>query len=275
MSGNLRKSFKKIPLARKSFWTVRLILKRILGVRASKLTKELESKEHVVKHPPFTKEIAKAVMEISPHYYFRATEKSREIYETDQNATCWGEYEALIPYLSKISTPNKVLEMGAGFGRSAVFFKKMLDWKDTELHLYEGEGAKGKYPMLGKKSDYSFRSNISVLRQILDFNNITNYKIIEPQTVEFKLSKLPGPYDIIYSFYAVGFHWALEHFFDDIFELMHEKTLVFLTIPDEFDEFEKLKKVNIKIIQYKAAWPANRILKILLMSKSKEIIDPS
>lgn len=273
MRDKLRKSLKKIPQASKSYWIVRMLLKRILGIRTPKLTKKFESKEHVIKIPPFNKEIARAIMEIAPHYYFRPNEKSREIWETDQNATCWSEYKTMFPYLIRIVNPKKVLELGAGFGRSAVFFKKKLDWQNTEIHLYEGEGAKAKYPMLGEKRQNSFCSNISVLKHILDYNNITNYQIIKPRTVDFRLSRLSGPYDIIYSFYAIGFHWTLEHYFDDIIKLMHEKTLAFFTIPDEFVKYKKLEKINFKIIQHEVAWPTNRVLRMLLMSRDRGTIE--
>ena len=41
---------------------------------------------------------------------------------------------------------------------------------------------------------------------------------------QLPLAALPGPYDLIYGFYSIGFHWSLEYYLDDLEPLMHEHT---------------------------------------------------
>ena len=33
---------------------------------------------------------------------------------------------------------------------------------------------------------------------------------------QLPLAALPGPYDLIYGFYSIGFHWSLEYYLDDL-----------------------------------------------------------
>lgn len=258
-----------LPLTNRILWIIRTISDRIKGGRFPEISKDLALKENIFKAPPFTTEIVKVIRLLAPHLRIKPDEESRRYWEKEQNATCWGEYIALHEYLLKIPNPKKVLEIGPGMGRSVIFFKKQLEWGKTEYHLYEGEGNKTKYTTLGPRCNDSFCGSISALKQILEYNNINNYKILEPEKFDFKLSALPGPYDIIYSFYAIGFHWSLEHYIDDILKNMHEETLAFFTVHNDFIEFEKLRKVNFKVIDYRVAYPANKIFKILVMAMSK------
>lgn len=233
------------------------------------LTKELVNREAVFKAPPMTEELVRAIKLIAPQFKLTPDEASRRFWEADQNGACWGEYEALEPVLKNIPRPAKVLEVGPGLGRSVVFFARKLPWQDAEFHLYEGNGDRTKYTLLGPRFDDSFCGNTSLLEQVLDFNGVSNFKVFDAAALGFELGALPGPYDVIYSFYSIGYHWSLEHFFDDIVGLMHETSVAFFTVPNEFEPFEKLGGVHFKTVTWKAAWPADRTLRILIMSKSE------
>lgn len=233
------------------------------------LTPHLASKEPLFKAPPFNRRIVQAIRLISPQYVLQADEESRKFWQTEQNGFCWGEYEALSGYLLKIPTPKKCLEIGPGMGRSVVFFSKKLGLEGSEFHLYESTGKRTKYTFNGPRFTDSFCGSIEILEDMLRYNGITNYKIFDAKDLDSKLSHLPGPYDIIYSFYAVGFHWSLEHFIDEAFALMHEKTLAFFIVTGDFVVFEKLKKFNFKIFDYVSCCPVNRKDKMLVLSKSQ------
>lgn len=246
-----------------NFYKFKILKKHLF----STLTDIFVTKEIVFNVPPFNRRIIQAINLISPQYVLQVDEQSRRFWQAYENACCWAEYEVLSKYLLTIPKPGKCLEIGPGMGRSIVFFTKKLNWQETAFHLYESAGKHMKYTMGGPRFTDSFCGTIEILEDFLKYNNVENYRIFDACKLEYKLSNLPGPYDVIYCFYGIGFHWALENFIDEIFTLMHEKTLAFFIVHSNFEVFKKLKKVNFKIIDYMAAYPANNIYKMLLMSK--------
>lgn len=232
----------------------------------SEINPQLADMERVFRAPPMTPELLAAIKLISPQFEFTASEKSRLVWEADQNGGCWGEYEALTPLFRSIPKPDKILEIGPGMGRSLVFFIKKLDWENSEVHAYEGEGNTTKYTNLGPRFDDSYCGNLDVLRHVLDFNGISNVTMFNAQNIGMK--ELPGPYDLLYSFYSIGFHWALEYFLDDLLPLMHDRSIAIFTVPQEFEYFSALDGLHHRIIDWRTAWPKDGRLKLLILSKS-------
>jgi len=208
--------------------------------------------QRVFRSPPLTPELIAAIKLISPHCDFAPTEKHRSFWEADQNGACWSEYEALSPLLGALRKPKKILEIGPGMGRSLVFFSKTLGWQDSEIHAFEGNGTTTRYTVLGPRFQDSFCGNIKVLQDILRFNGVNNVRVFNAQ--EFSLAQLPGPYDLLYSFYSIGFHWSLEYFLDDLLPLLHENSVALFTVPSNFQPFPKLKSIPHRIIDWKTAW---------------------
>lgn len=238
----------------------------MLGIKKlPNLDKRLTSLEHIFKAPPLTSDLVATIKLISPQLDLTLSERSRTIWEADQNGVSWGEYEALEQLLNSMPTPKKILEIGPGLGRSIVFLNKKRGWEKSEIHAYEGEGTSTKYTMLGPRFEDSFCGNIKMLSHVLEFNNINNFKIFNARYN--KLTHLPGPYDFIYGFYSIGFHWALNHFLDDILHLMHETSVAVFTVPNEFKPFPELKSLSYKIIKWKTVWPKDFTLKLLIISK--------
>jgi hypothetical protein len=248
--------------------TVRGLARRIrdaigLDHRAPELDSRLATMERVFRSPPFTPELVAAIKLISPHCDFKPTEKYREIWETDQNGACWGEYEALSQILSAIPKPNKVLEIGPGLGRSLVFFRRRFGWETSEFHAYEGDGTSTKYTFQGPRFEDSFCGNIKMLKHVLEFNGVNGVKVFNCR--ETRLADLPGSYDLLYSFYSIGFHWSLEHFLDDLLPLLHGKSIALFTVPLDFRPFPKLDAVPHRLIDLKVAWPKDGHLQILVL----------
>jgi hypothetical protein len=216
--------------------------------------------------PPLTRALIAAIRKISPQLTLTASDRSREFWEAEQNGACWGEYEALSPLFQSLGRPPKVLEIGPGLGRSLVFLSKKLGWEQSKIHTYEGDGHVTRYTLLGPRFEYSFCGDLDVLRDVLRHNEIFNVTIFD--AAEMQLSALPGPYDLIYSFYSVGFHWSLEHFLSDILELMGDDAVTVVTVPNKFEPFAALKQLPYRIIDWKTVWPADRWLKMLVIGKS-------
>jgi hypothetical protein len=248
-------------------------VRRAAGLKSTPaLDPRLAGMERVFRAPPLTPELVAAIKLISPHFDFTATEEYRAIWEADQNGACWGEYEALAPFFRSMPKPARILEIGPGMGRSLVFSSKKLGWDSAEIHAYEGEGNATKYTMLGPRFEDSFCGNISALRYVLDFNGIRNVTIFNSSDVG--LADLPGTYDLIYSFYSIGFHWSLEHFLDDLLSLMGDRSIAILTTPPNFRPIPGLRSLHYRVIDWKPAWPKDASLKLLVFSKS-DIPEPA
>ena len=229
---------------------IRGVLRRLKpGYLRPKLNEELAALPRVFKAPPFDRELVSAIRLIAPHYRHSATERSRSFWEAEQNAACWGEFQVLEPILRAQARPNKILEIGPGMGRSVVFFKRVLGWEDVEFHLYEGDGTTTRYELLGPKDDRAFCGSIPCLRRVLDYNGISNCRILDACELGCDISRLPGPYDVIYSFYAIGYHWALEHFLDEILGVMHDGSLAIFTVPAAFTPFAALEELNYQLLR--------------------------
>jgi hypothetical protein len=231
------------------------------------LDDRLAAMERVFRAPPLTAELAEAIKLISPHCDFTPTGECRALWEADQNGACWGEYEALLPLFRAMPKPAKILEIGPGMGRSLVFFGKKLGWEGAEVHAFEGEGRSTKYTVLGPRFEDSFCGNLDVLRSVLEFNGVGNVNLFS--AADMSMRDLPGPYDLIYSFYSIGFHWALDHFLDDILPLLHENSVAIFTVPPEFKPFPAMKSISFRIVDWKTVWPKEAWLKLLIVSKSK------
>ena len=253
------------------FQPLRVKLQRRFGLRHIwQIDPRLARKELVFHAPPLTTDLFDAIKWISPQSRFTRTEKGRQVWETDQNAACWGEYEALAPLFDNLdSLPKLILELGPGMGRSIVFFNKI--WKDVEIHAYEGNGTAPvyPYPTLGPREDESFYGNIQVLRHVLDFNNVHNATVFDAKDI--KIPELPGPYDFIYSFHSVGLHWDLAHFLTDILMQMHDHSIAVFMLSPKFRPFPELRSLPHSILDCKLAWPKDGWIKLLVLGKTGSV----
>jgi len=231
----------------------------------------LIEREQVFKSPPLNQGLISAIKRIAPQIRLVSDEPSRLRWERDQNGSCWGEYDAVRGVFERLSSPTKVLEIGPGLGRSAVFFAKKLDWTNAVFHLYEGNGNSiPKYTASAPRSEDSFCGDTTQLKMLLDFNGVNNVEVFDAKI--WKLEDLPGPYDFVYSFYCVGFHWALEHFLADIAGLIHSHTLLIFTVPQSFGPCKELEGFFNKLVPLRAAWPSGTSHQLLLLSQDRRIL---
>jgi SAM-dependent methyltransferase len=254
------------PLRIPNIQGIALRARTLIGLRpAVKLDERLGDMERVFLAPPLTDELVATIRLISPHHRLSTNDKDRALWEADNNGACWGEYEALASIFRSMKRPAKVLEIGCGLGRSLVFFNKKLHSEGCQFHAYEGEGRKTRYTTLGPRFEDSYCGNLSMLRYVLQYNAIQNVTIFNAK--EVRLSELPGPYDFVYSFYGIGFHWALEHFLGDLLPLLHDRSLAVFTVPSRFAPFRALETLSYRLIDWKTAWPKDGQLKLLVLSK--------
>ncbi len=227
------------------------------------LSERLAKMERVFLAPPLTLELAASIRLISPHFRASTSDKNRLAWEADQNTACWDEYEVLAPLFAAMPRPGKILEIGCGMGRSLVFFSKKLKWEHCVIDAYEGDGSKTKYTILGPRFEDSYCGNIKMLEYVLDYNGIENVTVFNASDV--RLAALPGPYDFLYSFYSIGFHWGLDHFLDDLLPLMHDDSVAVFTVPPGFLAFARLEALAYRLLD----WPRGEDSKLLVLGKNK------
>jgi hypothetical protein len=226
---------------------VRRVKRLVYKPPPPKLNPRLVNLERVLRSPPMTRKLARAVRLISPHLDFWPNEASRGFWEADQNGACWIEYELLKDTLSALPKPMRILEIGPGLGRSLVFFSKKFGWQNCELHAFDADGKRTRYTMNGPRFEDSFCGTISELRRVLDYNGINNVKIHDAKSVALK--DLPKPFDLVYGFYTIGFHWSLEHFFDEVLALIGKTGIAVFTVTPDFKPFSRLKQLPYRLIE--------------------------
>lgn len=252
-------------------WTM---ARKRLGLEHSlaELEPRLTGHELHFRAPPLTPELLAAIGRISPQFRLRPTERSRRFWELNQNGLCWGEYLALQPFLDRLGRPAKVLDLGPGLGRSAIFFQKVRGWQEVPLHLYEGAGEATRYTQAGPRFGDSFCGDLDALTAVLRFNEAHSWRIFDAAELEADLSRLPGPYDLVYSFFAIGFHWSIEHFFDDLLALMSDRSLAAFSLHDRFAGSAVLERVPHRIVDHRWSWPRGRWGRMLVLAKDASLL---
>jgi len=217
--------------------------------------------ERIYRAPPMTRKLRAAIKSISPQFDLGLAERYRAYWESDQNGASWSEYEALKHVLVSVPKNGKILEVGPGLGRSMVFFAKKLGW--SNLYAFEGNGTKTKYTDLGPRFEDSFCGDIEMLRHCLEFNGLNNVTIFDAS--KMKLGEIPGKYDLLYSFFSIGFHWSIEHFMDDILHLLKKDGVGVFTTTQAFVPPPCFDRVHYEIIDYTPSYPVGMRHKLIVL----------
>ncbi|MDH3402466.1 MAG: hypothetical protein OES32_11850 [Acidobacteriota bacterium] len=241
-----------------------------LGHRVDELSAALAGKELYFRSPPLDDDLIRAVKAITPQFSLRADETSRRVWELSQNGSSWAEYEALSPVLDDLEEPERILEIGPGMGRSVVFLSKRLGWTKARFDLYESDGVARKYPIGAPRSESSFCGDLKQLRRVLDYNGVGNYRLFDAAALDFRLDRLPGPYDLVYSFYGVGFHWSLADFWTEVRGLMAPGGLAAFTIHHSFEEFAELARVPHCYVPFRRILAKDRPLNLLVVCENRD-----
>ena len=224
--------------------------------------------------PPMTAEMVAAIARLSPQFHLEPGETSRSFWELTQNGSCWGEFDAAAPVLRAMPQPNKALDIGCGLGRSTAFFRHALGWAETEFHLYDGDGPRIDYPRSAERTDRSFCGDLSTLREVLEYNEVPHFRIFDAHDLDHRLDALPGPYDLVYSFYAAGFHWSLADFWSEFESISHEDTVGVFTIHRNFEEFPALRNWAFRIVPFERSLIKDRPHRLLFASRNEELLAP-
>jgi hypothetical protein len=250
---------------------IKTSLNRLRG--RSILDPRAASAEQLFLAPPFTEEVVSAIRLISTRLPLKADEASRLLWQRESNAASEAEYEALLPLIAQVEKPKRVLEIGPGFGRSVVFLGKKGWLADSEMSLYDANGTSTRYnqkyyehpPQWPDTS--SFCGNLPLLQNMLDYNGVKHYQVFDAQ--QLPLTALPGPYDLIYGFYSIGFHWSLEYYLDDLECLLHPHTLLVCTLNKNFRPFARLQDFSTRVLSCREVKKNAPPLRLLVLSKGR------
>ncbi len=264
-----------------SGWSPRRALSGLRGELAKRLrfrpsqaqlAADLAGRELLFRAPPLTPELVRAIAALTPQFHLETDERSRRVWELSQNGSSWAEWEAIGPLLESLGRPKRVLELGPGLGRSVVFFKKKLGWEGVPFDLFEGEGPRRKYPLAAARSADSFCGDFAALAAVLEHNGVTHARIVDARASGGRLDALPGPYDLVYSLYGVGFHWRLEDFWDEILGLLGSEGVGIFTIHRAFTEFPALAGVAHRRLAIPRILAKDRSLELLVVGSRSERI---
>ncbi len=231
-------------------------------------------RERHFRSPPMTAEMVAAISRLSPQFHLEPGESSRSFWELTQNGSCWGEFDAAAPVLRGMPRPGKALDIGCGLGRSTAFFRSALGWENTEFHLYDGDGARIDYPRSGQRTDRSFCGDLTILRETLAHNNVSNIRVFDAHELNHRLDALPGPYDLVYSFYAAGFHWSLADFWREFEAISHPGTVGIFTIHRNFEEFPALRDWRFRVVPFERSLIKDRPHRLLIACREEDLLKP-
>lgn len=262
--------------ARRLFRGLRTELSKKLGLghSADELSAALAERELLFRSPELTPALVEAIRAITPQFKLRCDETSRRVWELSQNGSCWGEMDALEPLLRGLGSPGRVLEIGPGLGRSAVFLKRHLGWEDVPFDLFEGNGPARRYPLLAPRSSDSFRGDLEALAAVLEHNGTRAWRLVDAGTRGGHLIDLDGPYDLVFSFYGVGFHWRLEDFWQEILPLLGADGVGVFTVWHAFETFPALRRLPHGFLTIRRILAKDRPLRLLVVSPARERIAP-
>ncbi len=234
---------------------VRTIRRRARHVLLAPFTPLIAREPGALVHvPPLDAQILSALKLIAPQYTsLRSDEASRIFWQRDQNSACESEADALGALFAAMPPPARILELGPGLGRSAVYLSKRF-FPAARFDLFDATGSDTKYELMGSRHEDSFCGNLDVLRRCLEFNGVRNVRILDASATGGHVPSPPeGTYDLIYSFYAVGFHWSLDHWLDEILSVCHDRTLCVFTVPSHYEPSARIAATAWTILQASAA----------------------
>ncbi len=229
-------------------------------------------RERHFRSPPMTSEMTAAISRLSPQFHLEPGETSRDFWELTQNGSCWGEFDAAAPVLHAMPGPRRALDIGCGLGRSTAFFRSALGWNDTEFHLYDGDGPRIDYLRSAERTDRTFCGDLTTLRTVLEHNEVSNFRIFDAHDLDHRLDALPDRYDLVFSFYAAGFHWSLADFWSEFETISHETTVGIFTIHRNFEEFPALRNWAFRIVPFERSLIKDRPHRLLIASRDTSLL---
>lgn len=132
------------------------------------------------------------------------------------------EIKGIEGYLKDLN-PKAILDVGSGIGRASVFFFKYFNWKDTLFVLADGDS--GDKQLSGMRTEgLDFYNSLEATKVFCKSNGMQNIEIFNIE--KHKWNELNHRPDLVYSFLALGFHWPINSFLEDIYPFLEDDCLL-------------------------------------------------
>lgn len=133
------------------------------------------------------------------------------------------EIKNIDKYLSEISEPSYVMDIGSGIGRASVFIKKYYGWDNSIFLLLDGDSGDKQFHGLRSKN-HEYYNSIKMAKAFCGANEV---KMIPVDVSQSKwISEISHPVDLAYSFLSVGFHWPIDLYLNKIHGLLRDGAFV-------------------------------------------------
>jgi len=138
------------------------------------------------------------------------------------------EIKVVKKYFENFS-PENVIELGCGLGRSTVgFYKAFPSWKNTQFYLLDGNSGKKQICQTHYKSSDSFYNDLKLTKEFCLANGILSERI------HILNAEKPNPFlfigdvkfDFVYSFLSIGFHWPISLYLKKLLQYLHSGSIL-------------------------------------------------
>jgi SAM-dependent methyltransferase len=145
-----------------------------------------------------------------------------------------------------VIAPNNVLEIGSGIGRASVYLFKYFGWNDTNFYLLDGNSGDKQVNGINYESKDSFYNSIDATKEFCLANGMDNLYLLDAEKEDWK--SVDVKFDLCYSFLAIGFHWPMNIYLDEIYNMLADNALLIFGIRPATKQFDEFMDVQIKDI---------------------------
>jgi len=139
------------------------------------------------------------------------------------------EYEA---FSAHVNGPRRILDLGCGLGRVAVFLNRMLDDPAVEYVLADSTAPPTVKPTYRWETS-EFYNDLAATAEFCAANGLANFRTFDVRRDDW--STLVGWPDLIVSMLGIGFHASLDDELPRLHALAHAKTTLIFGLPGSGD----------------------------------------
>jgi len=142
------------------------------------------------------------------------------------------EFKLILPFLLKKC--NSILDIGCGVAGIDVLLSKHYD--NPKLYLLDTDFKNDVVYGFGNKK--SFYNSLSATKNMMDFNNVLNYHILD---FNHELKNLEN-IDIIISTLSCGYHYPVDTYLEKINKILSKNGILIIDIRENTDGIKKIGK---------------------------------
>ncbi len=120
--------------------------------------------------------------------------------------------------------PLSILDIGCGIGRGSVYLANRYGWLERSICLYDGDSGKKTFYGANRTGKNEFYNDLKLTKEFCRINGLANIRTINAEDVN--LSDVELAFDLAYSFLAIGFHWDIKFYLNDLEKIMNPDGIV-------------------------------------------------